>query len=71
MLYYISEHSYNKGLLLLQSIAETNPNLHFGLPFSTGTVDWGYIRLVLLEHLKELRLCITMWYPSGIFYCGM
>jgi hypothetical protein len=36
-----------------RSIAETTLNLHFGSPYSTGTVDWGYTRLVLLEHLRE------------------
>jgi len=49
------------GLHLLQSIAETNSNLHFGSPFSTGMVDWGYTRLVLLEHLRELAFVS----PSG------
>ena len=56
MLYYISEHSYNKGLHLLKSIAETILYLLFGSPYSIGTVDWGYTLLVLLEYLRELRL---------------
>ena len=56
-----------QGLHLLQSMVETIIYLLFGSPFSTGTVDWGYTRLVLLEHLRELRLCITIRYPSKIF----
>jgi hypothetical protein len=67
MLYYISD-IVTTDLTLLQSIAEmTTLNLHFGSPYSTGTVDWGYTRLVLLERLRELQLGITIWYPSGIF----
>jgi hypothetical protein len=67
MLYYIS-NIVTTDLTLLQSIAEmTTLNLHFGSPYSTGTVDWGYTRLVLLKHLEKLCLWITIWYPSKIF----
>jgi pantothenate kinase len=52
MLYYIS-NIVTIGLTLLQSIEETILNLYFGSSYSTGTVDWGYTCLVLLEHLKE------------------
>jgi hypothetical protein len=55
MLYYIS-NIVTTDLTLLQSIAETILYLLFGSPYSTGTVDWGYTRPVLLEHLRELHL---------------
>jgi hypothetical protein len=49
ILYYISKHSYNKTYNYYKNIEETILNLHFGSPYSTGTVNWGYTRLVFLN----------------------
>jgi hypothetical protein len=61
------EHSYNKTYNYYKSIAETILNLLFRSPYSTGTVDWGSTRLVLLDLSKKLFTWITISYPSGIF----
>jgi len=50
------KHTYNRTFNYYKNIAETILNLLFGTPYSTGTVDWGSTRLVLLEHLRELLL---------------
>jgi hypothetical protein len=67
MLYYIS-NIVTTGLTSITKLSgRLFLNLHFGSPYSTGTVHWGYTRLVLLERLWELQLGITIWYPSEIF----
>ena len=42
------EHNCNRTYNYYRSIAETILDLLFGTPYSTGTVDWGSTRLVLL-----------------------
>jgi hypothetical protein len=66
VLLYI-EHSYNKTYNYYKSIAETILNLLFGAPYSTGIVDWGNTRLILMETFRKLFTGITIWYQSGIF----
>jgi hypothetical protein len=61
------KHSYNKTYNYYKSIAETILNLLFRAPYSTGMVDWGSTRLVLLKTFRKLLTRITIWYPSRIF----
>ena len=35
------EHNYNRTYNYYKSIAKTMLNLLFGIPYSTGMVDWG------------------------------
>ena len=46
------EHNYNRTYNYYRSIAETILNLLFGIPYSTGTVDWGNTRLVLMDSTR-------------------
>jgi hypothetical protein len=48
------EHSYNKTYNYYKSIVETIVNLLFGSLYSTGMIDWGSTRLVLLDLNKKL-----------------
>ena len=50
------EHNYNRTYNYYRSIAETILNLLFGTPYSTGMVDWGNTRLVLMDSTRNSSL---------------